>query len=120
MKILIDMNLSPDWVQVLRQAGWDAEHWSRIGNPKAPDQEIMEWARSNGWIVFTHDLDFGALLALTRVQSPSVIQVRAQDIMPVHWAARLIETIREHQSLIEKGALVTIDETKARIRILPF
>jgi hypothetical protein len=35
-------------------------------------------------------------------------------------ATRLIETIREHQAVIEKGALVTIDETKARIRILPF
>ncbi len=120
MKILIDMNLSPDWVQVFRQAGWEAEHWSQVGNPKAPDQEIMEWARVNGWIVFTHDLDFGVLLALTRVQSPTVIQVRTQDIMPIHLATRLIETIREHQIVIEKGALVTIDETKNRIRILPF
>ena len=26
----------------------------------------MAWARDNGHVVFTHDLDFGTLLALTR------------------------------------------------------
>jgi predicted nuclease of predicted toxin-antitoxin system len=119
MKIIIDMNLSPDWVEVFEKQGWQAQHWSRVGNPQAPDQEIMEWARVNGWIVFTHDLDFGALLALTRVQSPSVIQVRTQDIMPAHLADRLNRLLRDQQSALEKGALI-IDEIKSRIRILPF
>ena len=120
MKILIDMNLSPDWVEVFHKAGWQAEHWSHIGNPQAPDQEIMAWARKDGWIVFTHDLDFGAILAMTRVQSPSVIQVRTQNVMPRYLATQLIQTLREQQSVLEKGALVTIDETKSRVRILPF
>jgi len=120
MKILIDMNLSPDWVEVFQKAGWQAQHWSHIGNPQAPDQEIMAWARKDGWIVFTHDLDFGAILAMTRVQSPSVIQVRTQNVMPRHLATQLIQTLREQQSVLEKGALVTIDETKSRVRILPF
>lgn len=31
----------------------------------------MEWARKHGCIVFTHDLDFGAILALTR--APDVL-----------------------------------------------
>ena len=80
----------------------------------------MDWARKNGWIVFTHDLDFGIVLALTRVQLPGVIQVRTQDIMPKHLAKRLIQIMRDHQSALEKGALVTVDETKSRVRILPF
>jgi len=82
MKILIDMNLSPDWVKVLEHAGWEAVHWSTVGDMRAPDDIIMSWARENGYIVFTHDLDFGVLLALTRAESPSVIQVRTQDVFP--------------------------------------
>ena len=61
MKILIDMNLSPDWVKVLKDAGWEIVHWSTV-DMRATDDVIMSWARENGHIVFTHDLDFGVLL----------------------------------------------------------
>jgi len=39
IKILIDMNLSPDWVQVLQKHGWSAVHWSSVAitaHPIAP------------------------------------------------------------------------------------
>ena len=80
MKLLVDMNLSPDWVAVLTQAGWETAHWSGVGNLRAADSEIMAWARQHGHVVFTHDLDFGTLLALTQAEGPSVIQVRTQDV----------------------------------------
>jgi predicted nuclease of predicted toxin-antitoxin system len=35
MKILIDMNLSPAWESVLKEAGHTAIHWSTIGAPNA-------------------------------------------------------------------------------------
>lgn len=56
MKLLVDMNLSPDWVKVLLEGGWEAVHWSKVGNPASTDCEIMAWAKKNGYIVFTHDL----------------------------------------------------------------
>jgi len=31
MKIVIDMNLSPQWVEVLKTAGYESVHWSDIG-----------------------------------------------------------------------------------------
>ncbi len=36
MKLLIDMNLSPRWVSVLRAAGFAALHWSSVGPLDAP------------------------------------------------------------------------------------
>ena len=69
MKILIDMNLSPEWVRVLERHGWTAVHWSTVGDPRAEDTVLMDWARRNQHIVFTHDLDFGALLALTQAKA---------------------------------------------------
>jgi predicted nuclease of predicted toxin-antitoxin system len=120
MKIVVDMNLSPDWVKVLEHAGWDTVHWSMVGDMRATDEVIMSWARENGYIVFTHDLDFGVLLALTRAESPSVIQVRTHDVFPQVLGDRLIKVLKEHQSVLEKGALLTVDEGRARVRILPF
>ncbi len=66
MKFLIDMNLSPLWVSFLASHGFAAVHWSTVGHASAPDSEIMEFAVANGYIVFTHDLDFGMLLAAQR------------------------------------------------------
>ena len=66
MKILVDMNLSPLWVEPLSRGGFAAVHWSKVGDPRAPDRTLMQWAREHGYVVFTHDLDFGTLLTLTR------------------------------------------------------
>lgn len=120
MKILVDMNLSPAWVEILERAGWEAVHWSAVGNMQASNAEILSWAREQGYIVFTHDLDFGILLALTRAEGPSVIQVRTQDVLPEALGERLVEILRAHETTLEKGALVTVDEGKSRVRILPF
>ena len=120
MKIVIDMNLSPDWVKVLKTAGWETVHWSSVGDMRASDDIIMSWARENGYMIFTHDLDFGVLLALTRAENPSVIQVRSQDIFPQALGARLVKLLKEHQPALEKGAILTVDERKSRVRILPF
>jgi predicted nuclease of predicted toxin-antitoxin system len=42
MKILIDMNLSPEWVSILKKNGFEAVHWSTIGDPRAKDSVIMD------------------------------------------------------------------------------
>jgi predicted nuclease of predicted toxin-antitoxin system len=119
MKILIDMNLPPRWVQVFAEARWEAVHWSQVGAPTASDREIMAWARDNGYIVFTHDLDFSALLAATQGSGPSVIQVRTQNILPQAIGNLVINAINQYEEELEKGAIITIDPVRARVRILP-
>ena len=119
MKILVDMNLSPDWVETLTKSGFVSIHWSAIGDPRADDAVLMDWARANGYVVFTHDLDFGALLALTQAESPSVIQVRTQDVTPAHLSGIVIAALRNYEALLEAGALIVLDEGKSRARILP-
>ena len=81
MKILIDMNLSPLWVDVFEEHGMQSAHWSTVGDPRASDKTIMTWARENGYIVFTQDLDFGAILATSDANAPSVIQVHVLKIL---------------------------------------
>lgn len=120
MKFLIDMNLSPEWVKIFEQHGWQAVHWQEIGEPNAADTTIMTWARQHNYVVFTRDLDFGTLLAMTFADGPSVVQVRAKDIMPQTLGNSLMAVLNEHQSVIESGALLTVTEDRTRVRILPF
>jgi predicted nuclease of predicted toxin-antitoxin system len=119
MKILVDMNLSPEWVPVLKGQGWEATHWSRIGDPGAPDEEILGWAKFNAHIVLTHDLDFGAILAATGGKSPSVIQLRMQDINPQHEQNLVIQVLHQFRQQLQEGALISIDEKSPRVHILP-
>ena len=116
MKILIDMNLSPEWVAILGRHGITAVHWSTVGDPRAEDSVLMDWARANDYIVFTHDLDFGATLALTQANSPSVIQVRTQDVTPAHLEKSVIDVLQKNESLLESNALIVLDEGRSRVR----
>ena len=113
------MNLSPDWVSVLIDAGWDTVHWSEIGNPRAPDVEILQRARAEGRTVVTHDLDFGTILAPAHLSGPSVVQVRAHDIMPRGLRGRLVNILRQFEGELEQGALIVVDERRHRVRLLP-
>ena len=79
----------------------------------------MAWAMANGCVVFTHDLDFGTLLAATQAKGPSVIQVRAQNILPDHLGPTVVDAIRQYETMLEQGALIAVDEARARARILP-
>lgn len=90
-----------------------------IGNPRAPDAEIMEWAVASHRVVFTHDLDFGTLLALTHASAPSVLPVRTLNVLPDHLGPMVLAALKQHQSDLAGGALVVVDEVRCRVRILP-
>ncbi len=119
MKILIDMKLSPDWVAVFAAQEIESVHWSTVADPRAEDEKLMEYARANNYVVFTHDLDFGTMLALTQAESPSVVQVRAQNILPSHLAKMVVSVLQTNEASLEQGALIVVDEGRARVRILP-
>jgi predicted nuclease of predicted toxin-antitoxin system len=119
VRLLLDMNLSPQWASQLARHGYSAVHWSTLGDPHATDTTIMTWARDNGHVVFTHDLDFRAILALTHPHGPSVLQVRGQDVLPDHMAPLIISALRQHEAALAAGAIIVVDERKSRVRVLP-
>lgn len=119
VKLLVDMNLSPDWVPLLTSHGWSAVHWATVGDPKASHHAIMDWAAENGYVIFTHDLDFGTMLALSLSRSPSVLQIRAQDILPDHLEGLVVAALKQHSDDLSSGALVVVNESRNRVRVLP-
>lgn len=119
MKFLVDMNLSPRWVDALASEGFQAAHWSTLGKANAADVDIMAFARTHGYIVLTHDLDFSAILAATQGLKPSVIQIRAEQTGPEFIAARIIAAITAMSDELEQGALLSVEPDRGRIRTLP-
>jgi predicted nuclease of predicted toxin-antitoxin system len=119
MKLLVDMNLSPRWVEVLRDGRFDAVHWSTVGSPRATDHEIMAHALQHDMVVFTHDLDFGAILAASNLAAPSVVQIRSGNTDPAAISASLLVALHQMQSDLVAGALVTVDNARSRVRMLP-
>jgi predicted nuclease of predicted toxin-antitoxin system len=119
MKIVLDMNIPQGWKEFLESQGHKAIPWREIGNIRADDTEIMEWARQNQFIVFTHDLDFGSLLYSTNASKPSVIQLRMKHIVPSVAGNMVIEILNNLKKELESGSLVTIDPERHRIRLLP-
>lgn len=119
MRLLIDMNLSPRWVGLLNGAGIEAAHWSTLGANNAPDSEIMAYAAAHGYVVLTHDLDFGSILAATHGEKPSVVQIRASDVSPDVVGRQVIIALGQMASELEEGALLTIDPNRTRLRVLP-
>ena len=119
MRLLIDMNLAPEWVTVLAGYGFVAIHWSSVSDPRAQDIEIMRWARENHCVLITHDLDFGTILAFTQAAGPSVIQIRAHDVTPQHLTQKLIDVLRSNEDNLAAGCLIVLDDARLRVRILP-
>ena len=119
MKIVIDMNISPDIVLILKNNGFEAIHWLTVGVSNAADREIIAWAKNNNHAILTHDLDFGTILAVSQASAPSVIQIRTQNLLSSDFQTLLISVLKQFQSELDRGALITIDPNRAKVRILP-
>ena len=119
MKLLVDMNLPPKFAVMLSKNGIDAVHWYKIGAPDAKDFEILTYAILNDLIVISCDLDFSAILSSTHGQKPSIVQVRTQDYLNGDTAALIVTAIDKNANELIKGAILTIDAKKGRLRLLP-
>jgi predicted nuclease of predicted toxin-antitoxin system len=119
VKLLLDMNLSPSWVERLARHGFEAVHWSTIGAATAPDVEILTWANEHHFVVITNDLDFSAILAASAGAAPSVVQIRTQDLLSDGAVSIVANAIEAHREDIKRGALLSIDEAGTRVRLLP-
>lgn len=76
MRFLVDQCLSPDFAEVLAEAGHDVVHLRDLGMQRANDREVLDFARSQDRMLVSADTDFGTLLAQSAARRPSVIIFR--------------------------------------------
>lgn len=120
MKFLIDQNRSPHLAKLLRDAGHDAVHTSELGLERAEDRELLLLAAEEDRIVVSGDTDFGALLAMRRATSPSVILFRARHLSRAeHQATVILQHLDELANDLAQGAVLVITDDRIRVRHLP-
>jgi predicted nuclease of predicted toxin-antitoxin system len=107
-------------VPVLRDAGHEAVHWSELGPQDADDEEIVLRAERDEAIIMTRDLDFGAYLVLAGRTRPSVIQVRAKRTSAGRYASLVLKALEQTRFELGRGALVTVDFERVRVRLLTY
>lgn len=120
MRLLLDANLSPEVARILREAGNDTVHVADIGLLSAPDPEILNTAAEQDRVLLTADSDFGALLALSSLKTPSVVLLRSADHMrPAEQAELLKANLPTIAEALEEGAIVSLSRERLRVRSLP-
>lgn len=75
----------------------------------------MAYAAAHGFVVLTHNLDFGGILAVTRGKK----QIRNQDVTAEGLGQTVIATLQLLAGELERGALLTIEADRTRVRSLP-
>lgn len=107
-------------VSSLSAAGFDAVHIADLGLVAATDDEIFDRAASDGAVVVTADSDFGALLAMRRAESPSVVLLRhVAELVAEEHLALLVANLPQIVDDLERGAIVSLSPTRLAIRDLP-
>ena len=55
----------------------------------------MDYARAHHFVVLTHDLDFGSILAATKGAKPSVVQIRSERVSPALIGDQVVLALRQ-------------------------
>jgi predicted nuclease of predicted toxin-antitoxin system len=118
MRILADVHISPRTCDHLRALGHDVVRATDRAHATAPDAELVLLAASEGRVVLTQDLDFAAIVATSGLDAPSVITLRLASSRVDHVNGVLRRVLPAVESEVRRGALVTIDERRVRVRAL--
>ena len=119
MTLLLDMNISPKLVNLLLMQQIKTLHWENIGKSDATDVEIMEYAKDNHCIIVTYDLDFSTILSINKINKPSIIQIRKQNMELFLLVKLLTSSVHLWKNELEDGAILTLDAKRGRVRLLP-
>lgn len=119
MKFLADMGISQSTVMWLRGNGHDAIHIRDAAMKSAPDLEIVAKAKKEERIVLTCDLDFGTIMSVSEEKYPSVIILRLENETPANVNRRLEQVLEESSSSLKEGAIIVVEDSRHRVRLLP-
>ncbi len=119
MRFLADMGVDVRVVQWLRENGHDAIHLRDQGLHRLPNGEIFEKAIFEGRIVLTFDLDFGEIAATSKGRPVQVIVFRLRNTRTAHVIDRLAAVLAESTVALTRGAVISVEESRHRIRYLP-
>jgi predicted nuclease of predicted toxin-antitoxin system len=119
MRFLADMGISHIVVTWLQAQGHDATHLRDEGLHRLENGEIFTKAFRESRIILTWDLDFTEILALSGRHTVSAVIFRLVNTRSAHVIERLARVLQESAQDLEDGAIISVEEARHRIRLLP-
>jgi predicted nuclease of predicted toxin-antitoxin system len=119
MRFLADMGISQGVVTWLQAQGHDAIHLRDQGLHRLENGEIFTKAFRESRIILTWDLDFAEILALSGRHTVSAVIFRLVNTRTPHVIERLARVLQESAQDLEDGAIISVEEGRHRVRLLP-
>ena len=95
-------------------------HTLELGLERAADDALLMLAAEEGRVIVSGDTDFGALLALLRRRSPSVILFRSRHTLTAEDQVKIIlDHLGDLEADLVSGAVVVVGDERIRVRLLP-
>jgi predicted nuclease of predicted toxin-antitoxin system len=118
MKVLLNENIPPSLAIHLREFGWQAVHVRDVDLIGASDHSIIDYALANGFVILTHDLDYGQIVAVSGKAGPSVITFHLEKISAQILFRVLNDNLTKLNEYLSYGVLISVDDEKIRVRQL--
>jgi predicted nuclease of predicted toxin-antitoxin system len=119
MRFIADMGVSQRVVEWLRQQGHDAIHLRDQGLQRLPNGEIFTKAAAEQRIILTWDLDFTEILALSGTNTVSAVVFRLLNTRSTNVIRRLERVLTTSAQDLIEGAIISVEESRHRVRLLP-
>jgi predicted nuclease of predicted toxin-antitoxin system len=119
MRFLADMGVSQRVVTWLQEQGHDATHLRDEGLQRLENGDIFTKAFRESRIILTWDLDFAEILALSGSNIVSAVVFRLVNTRSTHVIERLERVLLESAQDLENGAIISVEEGRHRVRLLP-
>jgi len=119
LRFLADMGVSQSVVTWLRTQGHDATHLRDEGLQRLENGEIFTKALRESRIILTWDLDFPEIIALSKTGTVSAVVFRLMNTRSAHVIERLARVLVESAQDLEEGAMISVEEGRHRVRLLP-
>lgn len=113
------MGVSLEVVRWLRAAGHDAVHLREQSLERLADLQVFTKSIAENRILLTFDLDFGEIAALSKGSPAKVIVFRLRNARAANVIARLSAVILDWGAELDGGAVISVDEGRHRVRLLP-
>ena|SRR5947207_2407902 len=119
MRFLADMGVSWRVVEWLRAEGHDAIHLREQQLHRLPNGGIFMKAADEQRVILTWDLDFTEIVALSETRLVSAVVFRLLNTRSENVIRRLARVLSESARDLEEGAIISVEDGRHRVRLLP-